>query len=70
MNKSFSVSASSISVSPSGNYLVDMDFEAEDGDVLGCFTLKEVIEYFGQADLLDEIGKDVSVEHFDIEEQE
>lgn len=69
MSKSFSIQLSSLAVSPQGQRSINMDFDADADDILSHFTLQEVIEYFGQEEVLHEIGKQAAIEYFDLEEE-
>lgn len=40
------------------------------GDLLDHFTLKDIINHFGQAELLDAIGEERAKEFFNLKEKE
>jgi hypothetical protein len=61
----YSIKASDVDVRPINGHQVDLSFTASLADVLDCFTLDEVIDYFGSPDLLEAIGKEEAANYFD-----
>ena len=63
--------ANNVTVAGDNNGYKMVKVEAEDideGDVLGSFSLEQVIDHFGTGELLDEIGKKEAVDHYGKEE--
>ena len=44
---------------------VDVEIDAE--GVVDSFTVRELMDYIGEGEFLDEIGQDAAVEHFGLE---
>lgn len=60
-----------VTVSPERNGYMSVTLDGVSAtDALPKVDIKAIIAYYGSADLLDEIGRDTAIDHFQIEEAE
>lgn len=66
--KKMELECSYIEISPSYKKINIAIDDADNGDILNHFTVKDILQHFSDDDFLDEIGKGRVMEYFELVE--
>ena len=67
--KYFRLPAHNVEIKALNTLSLSVEFDAESGDVLNDFTVKDFLNHFGEDAFLDEIGVEYVMNYFDLNKE-